>query len=121
MRALWPAVLETVRADNAMVAALFTGARPVAVRDDRVEVAFARAAAFQRRKADSADCREIVGRAVRTVTGHPLGLAYVEAGDGAGDEVEPAEPSLTEEELVRRLVAEFGAEEMPDDEKGDGA
>lgn len=99
-----------------MVAALFTGARPVALRGTELEVAFARAAAFQRRKAGSPACREIVGQALRAVTGRALTLSFVEAGDGGGD-VEPATPSLSEEELVRRLVAEFGAEEMPHDDR----
>lgn len=119
VEALWPAVLDAVREENAMLAALFTGARPAALHGSELEVAFSRAAAFQRRKAGSPACREIVGRALRTVTGRSLALSFVEAGD-AGGEVEPATPSLSEEELVRRLVAEFGAEEMLDDE-GDGA
>jgi len=120
IEALWPAVLDTVRDENAMVAALFTGARPSAIRGSELEIAFAPAAAFQRRKVQSPACREIVGRALRAVTGHALALAFVEAGD-AGGEVGPAVVSLSEEELVRRLVAEFGAEEVPHDEEADGA
>ncbi|MFN8174364.1 MAG: DNA polymerase III subunit gamma/tau [Solirubrobacteraceae bacterium] len=120
IEALWPAVLDAVRDENAMVAALFTGARPSAIRGSELEIAFAPAAAFQRRKVQSPACREIVERALRAVTGRALALAFVEAGD-AGGEVGPAVVSLSEEELVRRLVAEFGAEEVPHDEETDGA
>jgi DNA polymerase III subunit gamma/tau len=113
VRAVWPAVLEAVQAENAMLAALLGDARVVTCADDTITIAFARSAAFLKKKAEDRHNRELLASAVRTVTGRAAGLAFelsdVEAAPDDGG------VPLTEEELVARLVAEFGAEEILDE------
>ena len=90
---LWPAVVEMVRAKNAMLAALLDGARPVAVDERELTLALPADAAFLKRKAEQDDYRRAAAEAVRNVTGTALALRYelaapapegaADAGDGA--------------------------------------
>jgi DNA polymerase-3 subunit gamma/tau len=112
LRTVWPAVIEAVKASgNAICAAALAEAQPVAVREGQVTVAFPPGADYQRRKADDAEYRACVAAALRTVTGAKAQIAYVleeRAGEGAA----AVAPALSEDELVRRFVAEFDAEEI---------
>ena len=105
--ALWPAVLEMIREGNGMLAAVVADARPVAISDGRLTLAFPANASFLRKKAEENANREAVTASVQATIGQPLTLAYelreVEEGESA-----PA----SEEEWIARLVAEFGAEEL---------
>ena len=113
VRAVWPAVLEAVQGENAMLAALLADARVTTCVDDTITIAFAQSAAFLKKKAEDRHNRELLGTAVRTVTGRAASLAFElsDAEPSAG----AAEAALSEEELVARLVAEFGAEEIHDE------
>jgi DNA polymerase-3 subunit gamma/tau len=113
VRAVWPAVLEAIQAENAMLAALLSDARVTTCADDTITIAFARSAAFLKKKAEDRHNRDLLASAVRTVTGRPAGLAFElsDAEPAPGDGGAP----LSEEELVARLVAEFGAEEILDE------
>ena len=53
VRGLWPAALDAVRAENAMVAALLGEARPSAIAGGELTVSFPEGAEFSRKKADS--------------------------------------------------------------------
>jgi DNA polymerase-3 subunit gamma/tau len=120
MRALWPAVIETIRADNALLAALLEGARPVAVAGDELRLAFPESAAFLKRKAEGVPNRQAVGRALQSVAGRSLRLAFeLRADDEAGPD--PAASALSGDELVARLVEEFDAEELVAEEGGEPA
>ncbi len=111
----WPAVVDIVRSGNAMLAALLTDARPVAVAEREITLAFPPGAAFLKRKAEQDDHRRATAEAVRAITGHALTLRY-ELRE-ADPEQEPAgAPALSGEELVRRFLEEFDAEELIDDE-----
>ena len=113
---MWPAVVELVRAQNAMLAALLQGARPVAVDERELTLALPADAAFLKRKAEQDDHRRAAADAVREVVGQALALRYelaAEAADGGADAAAEAEP-LSEEELVRRFMEEFDAEEIAD-------
>jgi DNA polymerase-3 subunit gamma/tau len=113
--ACWPAVIDVVREENLMLAALLADARPVALHDQDVTVAFPSGKAFLKRKAEQDDYRRATAEALRAVVGTPLVLRYV-----LRDEPEPdaAEPSgLSHEELVKRLVEEFDAQEVLDDDQ----
>jgi DNA polymerase-3 subunit gamma/tau len=113
LRAIWPAVLDTVRSENALCAALLAEATPIAVDGMQVTVAFPATDDFHRRKADDDGYRRCVATAVRTVTGMRAQIAYVLADlvpEDAADEAVAAPP--TEDEWVRRFVAEFDAEEI---------
>ena len=106
---MWPAVLDTVRAGNAMLGAVVNDAHPVELDGDRLVLAFGEDAAFLRRKAEERGSRVALSDALRTVTGHALTLAYELR---AGEAPEPA--PLSEDELVARLVDEFDAEVLGD-------
>jgi DNA polymerase-3 subunit gamma/tau len=115
IRTLWPAVIETVRADNALLAALLEGARPVGVGGDELRLAFPESAAFLKRKAEGLPNREAVGRALQSVAGRSLRLAFELRADEDAD-ADPAASTLSADELVARLVEEFDAEELVADE-----
>ncbi len=113
--ASWPAVVEVVRASNAMLAALLSDARPVAVGERELTLVFPAAAAFLKRKAEQDDHRRAAADAFRTVTGQSRLLRF-ELRDGDDHEGQIGVPALSGEELVRRFVEEFDAEELSEDE-----
>ena len=114
--ACWPAVIDVVRQENQMLAALLADARPVALHNQDVTVAFPSGKAFLKRKAEQDDYRRATAEALRAVVGTPLVLRYE-----LRDEPEPTaegEPSpISHEELVKRLVEEFDAQEVLDDDQ----
>lgn len=109
LRAVWPAILESVKAANALCAALLDDARPIAVDGTRITVAFGHDAAYLLRKADDEEYRACVAEAVRAVTGAKAQVAYV-LDEPAGTQEPAAAP--TDQEWVQRFVAEFDAEEI---------
>jgi hypothetical protein len=111
----WPAVVDLIRADNAMLAALREQARPVAVTEQELTLAFPDGAAFLKRKAEQEDHRRATVDALRAVTGNRLALRYelrelTVPGEGSSQDV------LTGEELVQRFLEEFDAEEIIEEE-----
>jgi DNA polymerase-3 subunit gamma/tau len=113
---LWPDVLDTVRAGNAMLGAVVDDARPVELAGDRLVLAFGEDAAFLRKKAEERATRSALTEAVRAVTGHALTFTY-ELREGEG----PSQPlPLSEDELVARLKDEFDAEELGETDREDG-
>jgi DNA polymerase-3 subunit gamma/tau len=119
LAALWPAVLELVGAENKMLSSLLAQARPVAVGDGELRVAFAASASFLKRKAEDGAHRATVTAALRELTGdRRLRVAYElreelpEAADGAAEQA-----PRTEEEWVARFMDEFDAEELPAQER----
>jgi DNA polymerase III subunit gamma/tau len=86
----------------------------VAVGERDVTVAFPSGAAFLKRKAEQDDYRRVAADALKTITGQALSLRYELRED---DELPDAgEPALSGEELVRRFLEEFDAEEILEDE-----
>jgi DNA polymerase III subunit gamma/tau len=116
--ASWPAVVELVRGDNAMLAGALDAARPVAVDEASLTLAFPSGASFLKRKAEQDDYRRAAAEALRAVTGQRLALRY-ELRDLVSAE-EPVATVLSGEELVRRFVEEFDAEEILDDGSENG-
>jgi DNA polymerase III subunit gamma/tau len=113
--ASWPAVIAVVRQENHMLAALLADARPVALHGRDVTVAFPAGKAFLKRKAEQDDYRRATAEALRSVIGTPLVLRYELL-----EEEELPEPSVagaSHEELVKRLVEEFDAQEVLDDDQ----
>ena len=106
---LWPAVVDTVRQGNAMLAALLADARAIAIGERELTLAFPTGAAFLKRKAEQDDNRRVAAEAWRTVSGESLSLRY-ELRDP--DEEPTDAPALSGEELVRRFIEEFDAEEI---------
>ena len=113
---LWPAIADAVREQNGMLGAALSAATPVALADDRLTIAFPPDAAFVKKKAEQG--RELVVNAVRGMTGQPLALAF-ELSEDAVPAAGPA--TLDHDQLIERLRAEFGAEDvfdqLPDEEK----
>jgi DNA polymerase-3 subunit gamma/tau len=113
--ALWPAVAETIAEQNGMLSAALSAATPTALEGDCLTIAFPADAAFVKKKAEQG--RDVVANAVRGITGHPLTLAFE-----LSDAVAPPAGSATldHDQLIERLRAEFGAEEVfdePDEER----
>jgi DNA polymerase-3 subunit gamma/tau len=107
---LWPAIGQAVGEQNGMLGAALSAAAPTAVDGDRLTIAFPPDAAFVKKKAEQG--RELVATAVRGMTGQPLSLAF----ELSDDVAPPAGPAtLDHAELIERLRAEFGAEEVFDE------
>jgi DNA polymerase-3 subunit gamma/tau len=117
---LWPAVVELVRREHALLGACVAEAWPVAVDGEDLTLAFASTAQFHKKKAEGPENRLALGEALQAVAGGRWRLSYESRDDLAGREATgPAEPS--EEERVRRFMEEFNAEEIPGESApGDG-
>jgi DNA polymerase III subunit gamma/tau len=115
MAELWPAVLAEVQ-ERPMVRALIENARPSKLDGGELTLSWAESAAFYKRKAEDPDCRDQIAKAIRTVTGSSLRLAYSLAEDDAAHAREELEP-LSEDELIDTFMREFDAEELPAEEE----
>jgi len=106
---VWPAALETVGADYALLAAALHNARPVELSEGTLTLAFAADDTFNRRMAaENPEHRRALGEALVALTGARLRLVY-ELRD-LGEAERP--PELAGDELVARIVQEFDAEEI---------
>jgi DNA polymerase-3 subunit gamma/tau len=110
---LWPAVVEHVRERNAMLAALLADAKPVASSEGELTLAFPAGADFLKRKAAQDEHRRTTTDALRAISGRGLALRY-ELADATSDE--DRADALSGEELVRRFIEEFDAEELLEDD-----
>jgi DNA polymerase III subunit gamma/tau len=110
--AMWPAVVELVRGENALVGAVIGEARPVAVDGDDLILAFATTAPFLKKKAEDPNNRTIVGEALRSITGRRWRLSY-ELREALAAEARAEPQARSEEDWIRRFVDEFDAEEVP--------
>jgi DNA polymerase-3 subunit gamma/tau len=110
----WPAVVELVRTDNALLGACIEEARPVEVTGEDLTVAFSATAPFLKKKAENPDNRAAVTAALRDVTGRRWRLSYELHDVLAGAEGE-GPGALSEEEWLKRFIDEFDAEELPTD------
>ncbi len=115
---LWPAVVETLQAEQSLLAAALSGAQPVEVREDgTLIVAFGAEDSFNRRMAaDNAEHRQAVLETVRSLTGAPLRVEY----ETRELEAPEAAPELAGDELVDRIVETFDAEEIVPGEEPEG-
>jgi DNA polymerase III subunit gamma/tau len=119
LRALWPAVVETVRAENGMLGAALAEARPVAVEGGEAVLAFPAGADFLKRKAEGEEHRRTVATALRELSGASLRPRYElrELEDAGLAPAAAAAPlPRSDDELVARFVAEFDAEELIEEE-----
>ncbi len=110
--ASWPAVVDVVRGSNAMLAALLADAKPVAVTERELTLAFPPGAAFLKRKAEQDDHRRVAADALRKISGQSLALRYELLTADEAPEGPQGAPTLSGEELVRRFLEEFDAEEI---------
>jgi DNA polymerase III subunit gamma/tau len=106
---LWPAVVESAEAENRLVGAVLAHAHPTALEGD--ELTLALVGKTNKALAEDPVKRELIARAVRSVTGSSLRLAYELRAEVASDD--RATPKLSSDELIQRLMTEFEAEELP--------
>jgi hypothetical protein len=112
VRAVWPAVVELVRGEHALLGALIAEAQPVATDGEELTLAFAATAQFLKKKAEDPANRLAVGEALRAITGRRWRLSY-ELRDELAPQDRPDAGGHSEEEWVRRFIEEFDAEEIP--------
>jgi DNA polymerase III subunit gamma/tau len=115
---LWPAVLESVRADHGLLGAVFDEAVPASFTEEELVLAFASTAAFLKRKAEDPDNRAMLVETLRRLTGRRYRVSFELREDLPSQEGVGAAPP-TEEEIMARLVAELDAEELPEDWLGE--
>jgi DNA polymerase-3 subunit gamma/tau len=117
--ALWPAVVELVRSEHALLGAVIGEARPVAVDGEELTLAYPFTAEFYKKKAEDPANRAAVGEALGALAGGRWRLRY-ELRETPTSENGEAVGALSEEELVARFKEEFDAEELTDaqDERG---
>ena len=107
---LWPAVLETLGQESAMLAAALQAARPARLDGGELTLAWPETHGLHRRKAEDLSNRDAIVRAIRAVTGTSLRLAHEIRGEAP---VGP--PTLSEDELIERFQKEFDAEILSDE------
>ena len=125
---LWPGILEQMRQTGAgMLSAVVGISRPVGLdaESGTLTIAFPPGSAFNRRKADDKDNREVVAEAILAVLGTPLRPVYtmLDADHEASAPEAPADDAAAasgENDLVERFIAEFDAEVVIDDEPEHG-
>jgi DNA polymerase III subunit gamma/tau len=108
LSALWPGALETIRADNRLLAAVLVDARPVRFDAGKLILGFPPSAAFLRKKAEDRTNLAAVTEALRAISGQQVPVAY----DWREEDESTPEHSLTEEEWIERFKEEFEAEEI---------
>jgi len=115
----WPAIIEELREGTPMLAAALEDCAPAALSDDGLTLAWPESSSFLKRKAEDPANRDLLVRAIRSVTGSSLRLAYELRSDSdplpAMAAAAAATPKLSEEDLVQRFMEEFDAEELPPD------
>ncbi len=109
--ALWPAVLETVRDQHKLLRAFFSEATPMSVTDDHITIAFPVTASFNKRKAEEPDNRKILLDALKALTGRRYSVSF-ELSEDAPVAGGIDQETLSEEEIVARLMSELDAEEV---------
>jgi DNA polymerase-3 subunit gamma/tau len=110
--AIWPAVVELVRGENARLGAAIEASLPVGVEGDELTLAFS--SSFLKKQAEKPDDRAIVGKALQAIAGGRWRLSYELRDElAAADTGEPQQRS--EEEWVARFMREFDAEELTED------
>ncbi len=110
---LWPAVIESIQAERPLLAEHLKVARPAALGSGELTLAWAETHGLSKRKAEDPANRELIGRAIRAVTGASLRLAHELRQETP--EMAAAE-TLSADELIERFVEEFEAEILPEPE-----
>jgi DNA polymerase-3 subunit gamma/tau len=109
--ALWPAVVDLVRSEHALLGACIAEAQPVAIDGEDLTLAFAATAQFHKKKAEDPANRMAVGEALGTIAGGRWRLSYELREQSTADERAGAD-ERSEEEWVARFMQEFDAEEV---------
>ena len=104
--------LDSLRERTPMLAAALEDASPAALGDDGLTLAWPESSAFLKRKAEDPANRDLIVKAIRV--GHRLlAAARLRAAAGRRRPRRRAAPTLSEDDLVKRFMDEFDAEELP--------
>ena len=109
VRAVWPAVVDLVRGENARLGAAIERARPVDVDGEELTIAFG--SSFLKKQAEGPADRMTVGESLTALTQVRWRLAYELREELEDGEAEPQDGS--EERWLARFMEEFDAEEIP--------
>jgi DNA polymerase-3 subunit gamma/tau len=113
--ALWPAVVQLVRSEHALLGACIDEARPVQVDGEELTLAYPFSAEFNKKQAESPANRAALGEALGALAGGRWRLRYElrdtpETEDGGGAD------GRSEEQWVKRFIDEFDAQELTDED-----
>ncbi len=111
LESIWPAVLETVRDQHKLLRAFFSEATPLSVTEDHITIAFPPSASFNKRKAEEPENRKILLDALKALTGRRYSVSF-ELSEDAPPQGAVDMETLSEEEIVARLMSELDAEEV---------
>jgi hypothetical protein len=106
----WPGVADQLEAEFPMLAAALREARPTALADRGLTLAWPQSAGLSKKTAEDPSKREVIARSIQAVTGASLRLAFELRAD---EEIERETEPVSEEELVDRFKREFSAVEEP--------
>jgi DNA polymerase-3 subunit gamma/tau len=112
--ALWPAVVDLVRSEHALLGAVIGEARPVEVDGEELTLAYPFSAEFYKKKAEDPANRATVGEALGALAGGRWRLRYELRDTPERAEGEGAD-GRSEEQWVERFIDEFDAEELTED------
>jgi DNA polymerase-3 subunit gamma/tau len=110
---LWPAVKDELRERSPMLAAALDEASPAGVSETGLTLAWPEDSAFLKRKAEDPANNDLLVKAIRSVTGNSLRLAYELRAAADIQTATPVAPTLSDDDLVQRFMDEFDAEELP--------
>jgi DNA polymerase-3 subunit gamma/tau len=109
--------LAELREGSPMLAAALDDCAPAALTSDGLTLAWPETSSFLKRKAEDPANKELLVRAIRSVTGSSLRLAYELRSENDPmptlTSTATSAPKLTEDDLVQRFMEEFDAEELP--------
>jgi DNA polymerase-3 subunit gamma/tau len=103
---LWPAALEVIGQDNELLGAALAEAKPHALDNARLVIAFPPGSEFIRKKAEAK--REVVQRAIHGLTGARVAIAF----ETSESVAPPPEKKLSTDELIESVKRDFAATEL---------
>jgi DNA polymerase-3 subunit gamma/tau len=115
---LWPAVVDLIRSENARLAAVIEGARPVEL--DGADLTIAFGLSFFKKQAERPADRMALSEALNALTGTRWRLSYELREDLASEPAEEPDDGGSEERWLARFMEEFDAEEIPVEQDGEG-
>jgi DNA polymerase-3 subunit gamma/tau len=96
-----------------MMAAALDEASPAGLSETGLTLAWPEDSAFLKRKAEDPANNDLLVKAIRSVTGNSLRLAYELRAAADIQTASPVAPTLSDDDLVQRFMDEFDAEELP--------
>jgi hypothetical protein len=111
LEGIWPATLESVKAEHALLWAAVAKAQAVEVGEQTLTLAFPSGTEFHKRKAEDSASKAILIDTLQRLTGRRYRIAFEVREDLSASAV----GGDSEEELLERLIAELDAEELPED------